>query len=186
MMTAVMSLSVTVLERQYKKYFEINLTAKLAEETKSARSHNIDAEEIMGMFSAPKKKSPNATICFLSAKMRAIKYRIGSPRTMSPLMVQNTNWTPLLMLGNRRRSRSGGGIETRYSPSIGITTPYPLLSHRWKRCCRVWSRHSIKLGTRKSAMWRYLNRGRLLAPSGRLMLALKPCSHIPMPDNHVG
>ena len=75
MMTAVMSVTVTVLERQYKKYFEINLTAKLAEETKSARSHNIDAEEIMGMFSALKKKSPNATICFLSAKMRAVKNR---------------------------------------------------------------------------------------------------------------
>ena len=75
MMTAVMSVTVTVLERQYKKYFEINLTAKLAEETKSARSHNIDAEEIMGMFSSLKTKSPNATICFLSAKMRAVKNR---------------------------------------------------------------------------------------------------------------
>ena len=67
----------TVLERQYKKfkYFDIDLTAKLAEKNKSARSHNIDAEKIMGMFSALEKKSRNGTICFPSAKMRAIKKR---------------------------------------------------------------------------------------------------------------
>ena len=67
----------TVLERQYKKfkYFYIDLTAKLAEKNKSAQSHNIDAEKIMGMFSALEKKSRNGTICFQSAKMRAIKKR---------------------------------------------------------------------------------------------------------------
>ena len=27
----------------------------------------------MGMFSAPKMKSPNATICFMSSKIRSIK-----------------------------------------------------------------------------------------------------------------
>ena len=62
MMKAVMAAAETVLERQYKTYFNIDLTAKLAEETRSARSHIIDAEEIMGMFSALKMKSPNATI----------------------------------------------------------------------------------------------------------------------------
>ena len=49
------------------------LTVKLAEETPSSRSQNIDAEEIMGMFSALKMKSPNATICFTSCKIRYIK-----------------------------------------------------------------------------------------------------------------
>ena len=44
------------------EYFNIDLTAKLAEETRSARSHNINVEEIMAMFSALKMKSPNATI----------------------------------------------------------------------------------------------------------------------------
>ena len=61
MMKAVMAAAATVLERQY-----FNLTAKLAVETRSARSHNIDSEEIMGMFSALKMKSPNATICFIT------------------------------------------------------------------------------------------------------------------------
>ncbi|CAM4569827.1 unnamed protein product [Leuciscus chuanchicus] len=72
-MEACLGAIVEVLERQYKKYFEIDLTKKLKEETKSARTHNIDAEEIMGMFSASKKRSPNATLCFLSCKMRAQK-----------------------------------------------------------------------------------------------------------------
>ena len=73
MMKAVMAAAATVLGRQYKTYFNTDLTAKLAEETRSARSHNIDAEEIMGMFSALKMKSPNATICFMSSKIRSIK-----------------------------------------------------------------------------------------------------------------
>ena len=44
-----------VLERQY---IRSTLSVKLQsrKETESARSHNIDAEEIMGMFSATKKK----------------------------------------------------------------------------------------------------------------------------------
>ena len=37
--------SVTVLDRQYKNYFGIDLSERLAEETGSARSHNMDAEE---------------------------------------------------------------------------------------------------------------------------------------------
>ena len=63
------------MERQYKKYFECEITEQLRKETESARSHNIDAEEIMGMFSATKKKSPNATLCYISCKMRALKNR---------------------------------------------------------------------------------------------------------------
>ena len=66
---------IDVLERQYSKYFSMDLTEKLKQETASARSHNIDAVEIMGMFSALKQKAPNATLCFLSCRMRAIKNR---------------------------------------------------------------------------------------------------------------
>ena len=41
---------VTVLERQYDRYFSMDINKKLEEETESARCHNIDTEEIMGMF----------------------------------------------------------------------------------------------------------------------------------------
>ena len=68
---------VTVLERQYAKYFVSDLSAKLQAETESARLHNIDAEEIIGMFGSLQKRAPNATtgICYLSSKFRAHKNR---------------------------------------------------------------------------------------------------------------
>ena len=75
MMGACIHAIVDVLERQYRKYFDVDITEKLKQETKSARTHNIDAEEVMGMFSAAKQRAPNATICFLSCKMRAQKNR---------------------------------------------------------------------------------------------------------------
>ena len=52
MMKSVMAASVTVLDRQYKNYFGLDVSERLTEETRSARSHNMDAEEIMGMFLA--------------------------------------------------------------------------------------------------------------------------------------
>ena len=66
---------IQVVEHQYSKYFQMNLTEELRKETATARSHNIDAEELMGMFSILKQKAPNATICYLSCRMRAIKNR---------------------------------------------------------------------------------------------------------------
>ena len=73
MMASCLEAVIAVLERQYTKYFDLNITDKLREETASARSHNTDAEEIMGMFSSAKEKSPNATMCFLSCRMRTCK-----------------------------------------------------------------------------------------------------------------
>ena len=64
---------VNVLLRQYDRYFKLEITDALIEETESARTHNIDAEEIMGMFSAAKEHAPNATLCYLSSRIRAQK-----------------------------------------------------------------------------------------------------------------
>ena len=64
---------IAVIERQYQKYFALEVTETLREEVALARSHNIDSEEIMGMFSAAQAKSPNATLCYPSCKMRATK-----------------------------------------------------------------------------------------------------------------
>ncbi len=64
---------INIIERQYSKYFTWDLDDKLKEETRSARSYNIDAEEIMAMLSAVKSLAPNATLCFLSSRMRAKK-----------------------------------------------------------------------------------------------------------------
>lgn len=64
---------IDVLQKQYKKYLEIDITEQLQKETKSARSHNIDSEQMMGMFSAAQKKAPAATLCYISSKLRAQK-----------------------------------------------------------------------------------------------------------------
>ena len=66
---------IDVLERQYKRYFTIEVTEQLKEETASTRMHNIDSEEVMGMFGAAQARAPNATLCFLSSRMRACKNR---------------------------------------------------------------------------------------------------------------
>jgi len=73
MMRSCLIAVVEVIDRQYRTYFSWDLDKKLEEETKSARSHNIDAEEMVGMFSAAKKRSPNATLCYLSCRLRAKK-----------------------------------------------------------------------------------------------------------------
>ena len=53
----------------------MDLTQQLRQETESARCHNIDAKEKMGLFSAAKERAPNATLCYLSSKMRGKKNR---------------------------------------------------------------------------------------------------------------
>ena len=74
-MKACLLATIDVLGRQYKAYFtdDWHISDQLRCETKSARCHNMDAEEVMGMFSAAKHKATNATVCYLSCKMRAQK-----------------------------------------------------------------------------------------------------------------
>ena len=63
-----------VLERQYTKYFDsVDIKEKLKSETKSARLHNIDAEEVMGMFSAVKKKIPKCYTLLYIMQNESIK-----------------------------------------------------------------------------------------------------------------
>lgn len=73
MVTACLSAVLDTLSRQYDRYFHLDVTEELKRETESARSHNIDAEEMMGMFSAAKQRAPNATLCHLSSKLCAKK-----------------------------------------------------------------------------------------------------------------
>ena len=62
----------------------------LAEETQSASSHNIDAEEIKGMFPTLNMKSPNAKLCLLSSKVRSVKHG-RRKRTMKRLKQSTIN-----------------------------------------------------------------------------------------------
>jgi hypothetical protein len=64
-----------VLKRQYAPLFQMDehKLADLAVLSSSARVHNIDAEEVVGMFSAALTKAPNATMSYLSARIRSKK-----------------------------------------------------------------------------------------------------------------
>ncbi|XP_047137209.1 uncharacterized protein LOC124813769 [Hydra vulgaris] len=84
-----LSAVVNVIDRQYKRLFNLNTTDKLKAQTLSARLHNIDSEELMGMFSAAKQKAPNATLCFLSAKLRACKNKTTEFLYEKPIEVRN-------------------------------------------------------------------------------------------------
>jgi hypothetical protein len=68
--------TVTVLKRQYARYFAMVVTEDLLEETRSARTHNIDVEEIMGMFSAYRERAKAACMDYLETKMLARKGRV--------------------------------------------------------------------------------------------------------------
>ena len=99
-MTACLQAAIDVLERQY---FECDITEKLKAETKSARSHNIDAKEVMGMFSAIKKKSPNATLRFISCKMRALKNRTGDYIDSFDVETGDEMLNKAVLIGRRQR-----------------------------------------------------------------------------------
>ena len=54
----------------------MDVTNELREETRSARLHNIDSEELMGMFSAGKERAKNVNMDFLTSRMRARKNQV--------------------------------------------------------------------------------------------------------------
>jgi len=108
MMTACLQAVTDVLERQYKKYFtgDWEISERLRLETKSARSHNMDAEEVIGMFSAAKQKAVNATICFLSCKMRAQKNRTIDYLDRLEKIKRDQIIIQAIQIGGKQRSKS--------------------------------------------------------------------------------
>nr|XP_047140973.1 uncharacterized protein LOC124816023 [Hydra vulgaris] len=80
---------ISVINRQYERQFTMTLTDQLKSQTLSARSHNIDCEELVGMFSAAKQKAPNATLCYLSSKIRACKNKTADFLSEKPTDIRN-------------------------------------------------------------------------------------------------
>ena len=65
MMASCLKSVILVIERQYARYFGMDITEELKK--------HIDSEEVMGMFAAAQQKAPNATPHHLSSKIRAQK-----------------------------------------------------------------------------------------------------------------
>ncbi|KAK0046931.1 Protein bric-a-brac 2 [Biomphalaria pfeifferi] len=75
MIKASLSSIAETINRQYKRYLCMNVSELMSTQTESARLHNMDSEEVIGMFSAAKKKAPNATMCYMSSRIRSLKNR---------------------------------------------------------------------------------------------------------------
>ena len=75
MMSACLLGIISVLERQYKGYFLLSQEelSVIESESSSARLHNIDAESVMGMYSAGKERAKHASSDFLASRMKAKK-----------------------------------------------------------------------------------------------------------------
>ena len=63
-----------VITRQYDKYGDMEITMEMEEGAHSSRAHNIDAEEVIGMYSAAQGNAPNTTLNYISALMRSRKF----------------------------------------------------------------------------------------------------------------
>ncbi|XP_065647716.1 uncharacterized protein LOC136077090 [Hydra vulgaris] len=94
---------ISVIDRQYKRQFEMSSNDHLKDQPKSARLHNIGSEELMGMFSTAKHKAPNATLCFLSSKLRACKNKTTALLCKKPNDIQNK--LILWAISNARKKR---------------------------------------------------------------------------------
>lgn len=105
MVSALLQSTITVLERQYQKYFAMDVTDQLRLESESARCHNIDAEEIMGMFSALKNKAPNATVCYLASKMRAQKNKTVDYLDSMPPVALDDVLKAVVSLARQKRNK---------------------------------------------------------------------------------
>ena len=69
----VLAAIMSVVQRQYKNYYAMEVTDDLRSKLASARTHNMDSEEVMDMFSAGQARAPRATLLFISSKIRARK-----------------------------------------------------------------------------------------------------------------
>ena len=69
MMKAVLQAVHEVINRQYNNYYNTEDTDDRRCILESARTHNIDSEEVMGMFSANIARAPRATLLFVSSKI---------------------------------------------------------------------------------------------------------------------
>ena len=49
---AVLTATMSVIQRQYQRYYAMEVSEDVTSKLESARTHNMDSEEVMGMFSA--------------------------------------------------------------------------------------------------------------------------------------
>lgn len=74
MLKSLLAATMQVIQNQYKRYYEMeDMSHDELQKLNTARTHNMDSEELMGMFSALHARAPRATLIFNSSKIRAKK-----------------------------------------------------------------------------------------------------------------
>lgn len=98
---------VAILQRKYAKLAGKESDSKFVEETAPSRSHNIDAESVMGMLSAAVERAPNANVSFISAKIRAPKNKTTQFLDALPEPLADKYIRRAICLGEEVRRRDG-------------------------------------------------------------------------------
>ncbi|XP_055896517.1 uncharacterized protein LOC129928088 [Biomphalaria glabrata] len=110
MIKASLSSIAETINRQYKRYLSMNVSDLMSTQTESARLHNMDSEEVIGMFSAAKKKAPNATMCYMSSRIRSLKNRTVA--YLDSLSVSDMTERVTWAIGVSRSRRQANRVRT--------------------------------------------------------------------------
>ena len=69
MIKGVQRATLEVSKKQYQRYYAMDVDDNMMENLSSARTHNMDSEEVMGMFSANHVRAPYTTLLFTLSKI---------------------------------------------------------------------------------------------------------------------
>ena len=116
---AVLTATMSVIQRQYQRYYAMEVSEDVTSKLESARTHNMDSEEVMGMFSAGQSRAPRATLLFLSSKIRAKKnktlpYLLSHPEAERRVMQS----VPAAAKLRRQAQTSAAELQTELSRQI--------------------------------------------------------------------
>lgn len=91
MIRGILEGSAEVIQRQYQSFPRLSVEQQETMRTASefACLHNIDAEKVMGMFSAALSQSPNATMMMISSRIK------GRKNYVLNFLSDNANWSLL-------------------------------------------------------------------------------------------
>ena len=75
MLKAALVSTADMITRQYKNYYELEkqMTGDKGKSLETAKTRNMDSEEVIGMFSVMKSKTPRASLLFMSCKIESEK-----------------------------------------------------------------------------------------------------------------
>ena len=131
MVEVCLNASIKTLESQYEYYFKLDITPELLSLTASVPDHNIAAEQCMGLFSEYLKKSNNASLGHISAKMVSKKNNVLKNLISLDVKSRDTLISKVIDISNTERREK---ISFRKSTLLDISSRlFEKLNTRLKR-----------------------------------------------------